>query len=117
MSRYLAKFKVMWAEIDNHFDPKFVFTPEGHAFIQTYAIKASHPELPFGMHLLAMMAALSNGAQANMFLSGGSLLFLFHLNVNYAQTRKSSITGNADMLGNFLDDHIRKLAKTRFEEL
>ena len=46
--------------------------------------------MPFGLHFLTMMAALSNGAMAHIFPSGGSPLFIFHLNVNYAQTRKSS---------------------------
>ena len=61
-----------------------MFTANGHAFIQTYSIKAAHPELPFGMHVLTMMASLSNGGSAHVFPRGGSPLLMFHLNVNYA---------------------------------
>ena len=69
-------------------DFAFIFTDNVHAFIQTYATKSAHPELPWGIPFLASVAALSNGATTKMFPSSKSQLFLLHLDVNYAQTRK-----------------------------
>ena len=115
--QYLPVFKHMWDEIDRLFDPAFIFTNGGHAFIQTYAIKSAHPELPWGVHFLATLAALSNGATTKIFPSSNSPLFLFHLNVNYAQTRKSSITGNADVIGDMLDKKNAERIKHKFDEL
>ena len=60
-NQFLAVMKKMWNNVDQHFDPKFILTPEGHALVQTYAIKAAHPELPYVLHFLAMMCALCNG--------------------------------------------------------
>ena len=105
-------FKYVWAEIDRLFDAKFVLTEKGHSFVQTYAIRAAHPELPWAVHFLSMMAALSNGAKAKIFPSAGSPLFLFHLNVNYSQTRKSSITGNSSEIGDLLDKEVAARVKT-----
>eukprot|EP00973_Karenia_brevis_P063629 8845245-Karenia_brevis.AAC.1 len=62
--QYLNVLKAMWHVVDKHFDAKKIFTPAGHRLIQTYAIKAAHPEMPYAMHFLSMMCALSNGAKA-----------------------------------------------------
>ena len=105
-SQYLQVMKAMWAAVEEQFKPEKVLAPEGHALIATYALKAAHPELPYVLHFLAMMCALSNGATTTWFPSQTSTLFLAALNVNYAQTRKSSITGNGDSFGDVLDKHI-----------
>ena len=110
-------FKNIWDEIDKLYDPKFVLTEDGHAFVQTFAIKAAHAELPFASHFLSMMPALTNGAKIKMSPNSASPLFMFHLNVNYAQTRKSSLTGNADLFGDALDRIVSKRVKAKFDEM
>ena len=64
-----------------------------------------------------MTGALSNGAKVKIFPNVSNPLFLFHLNVNYAQTRKSSITGNADLIGHLLDEEVGKRVNIKFENL
>ena len=107
--QYLDVLKAMWDAVDEHFDPKYVLTPEGHALLQTYAIKAAHAELPYALHFLAMMCSLSNGAKTKWFPSSASTMFMMILNVNYAQTRKSSITGNGDAFGDSLDKQVKDI--------
>ena len=101
--QYLPAMKKVWADVEKLFDPVTVLKPQGHQFVQTYAIKAAHPELPYAMQYLSMMAPLSNGAQVAIFPSASSPLMAVTINVNYAQTRQSSITGNADAIGKELD--------------
>ena len=96
---FLNVTKKMWDIVDKHFDPVAVLGKEGHNLIQTYSIKAAHPELPYVLHFLSMMCSLSNGAQVTWFPNSPSPMFLMVLNVNYTQTRKSSITGNGDNFG------------------
>ena len=45
-TQYLNVMKAMWDIVDKHYDPKKILTEAGHALIQTYAIKAAHPQLP-----------------------------------------------------------------------
>lgn len=93
--QHLALFKRLWDVVDDKFHAAEALTPEGHAFVQTHAIKGSHAEFPCAMNFLAMMPALTNGARAKLFPNGLSPLFNVFLNINYAQTRKSSLTGSA----------------------
>ena len=114
--QFLGLLKTMWQAVDNHFDAAGVLSPEGHALVQTYAIKSAHPELPYALHFLAMMCALSNGAKSEWFPNAPSTLFMMVLNLNYAQTRKSSITGNGDAFGDLLDKHVSTIVGRAFEE-
>ena len=108
--QYLHVLKAMWDVVDDHYDPKKILTPGGHALVQTHAIKAAHPHLPCALHFLAMMCALANGAKSQWFPNAASPLFIMFINVNYAQTRKSSLTGNADAFGDLLDKFVRTVA-------
>ena len=95
--QYMGVMKAMWDTVEKHFDPKYVLTENGHDLVQHYSIKAAHPEMPYAMHFLSMMCALSNGAKIALFPSSDSPLFQFCLNVNYAQTRKSCLTFLVEM--------------------
>ena len=106
--QFLKLFKKVWDEVDRLFDAPKVLTPRGHALVQTYAIKGAHPELPYALNFLTMMAALSNGARARLFPNADSPLFLVFVNVNYAQVRKSSITGLNDGIGELLEKVIQE---------
>ena len=79
--QYFYVMKAMWSIVDKYFDAKKVLTEKGHALVQTYAIKAAHPEMPYALHFLSMMCALCNGAKASLFSSVDSPLFHFFLNV------------------------------------
>ena len=109
--------KAMWEAVQQEFKPEKALTPDGNALVAMYAIKAAHPELPYVLHCLAMMCAMSNGATATWFPSQTSTLFLAALNVNYAQTRKSSITGNGDAFGDLLDKHIQGAVGEAYEKM
>ena len=65
--QYLVVMKAMRALVSQSFNPGYMLTPEGHALVSAYAIKAAHPELPCVLHLLAMMRALRNGATTTWF--------------------------------------------------
>ena len=69
-------------------------------------MRAAHPEFPYALHCLSMMCALVNGARVAVFPTSQSPLVA--INVNYAQTRKSSMTGHAETLGQALDAVILK---------
>ena len=75
--QYLHVLKAMWVIVEKYFQPAKILTPLGHALCQTYAIKAAHPEMPYAMHFLSMMCALSNGAKADLFPHSPSPLFHF----------------------------------------
>ena len=115
--QYLNVLKAMWHIVDRHFDAKKILTPAGHALVQTYAIKAAHPEMPYAMHFLSMLCSLVNGVRSELFPSSESPFFHLFFNINYSQTRKSSITGNGDAFGDQLDKHVSKTIKERFEHL
>jgi hypothetical protein len=105
--QHLGLFALIWAEVERMFDPAFVLTERGYAFVQTWAIKAAHPVLPFAMNFISLMPGLSNGAAANLFPNAVSTLFCFFLNINYSQTRKSSCAGIGDKVGDYLDAEVR----------
>ena len=115
--QYLGVAKAMWASVKQKYNPRSVLRPDGHALVQTYSIKAAHPELPYAMHFLTMMSALNNGATTKWFANKASTLFMAFLNVNYAQVRKSSITANADEFGDLLDKFVRKGIQDSFDKL
>ena len=104
----IPAMKLMWDEVDARFDPKYVLGEAGHRFCQTYSVRAAHPEFPYALHCLSMMCALVNGARVAVFPTSQSPLTLVAINVNYAQTRKSSMTGHAETLGQALDAVILK---------
>ena len=66
----------MWDMVDARFNAAKVLTKEGHALVQTYAIKPAHPELPYALHILSMMCALSNGATTKWFPNAANTLFM-----------------------------------------
>ena len=114
--QYIPAMKLMWDEVDARFDPKYVLGEAGHRFCQTYSVRAAHPEFPYALHCLSMMCALVNGARVAVFPTSPSPLTLVAINVNYAQTRKSSMTGHAETLGQALDAVILKAVESRLEE-
>ena len=57
------------------------------------------------------------GATTAWFPNQTSTMFLNVMNVNYAQTRKSSITGNGDAFGDLLDKHIQSVVGALFNTL
>ena len=113
--QYLPLFALIWAEVRRMFDPAFVLTARGYAFVQTYAIKVAHPELPFAMNFISLMPALSNGAAAKLFPNASSPLFCFFLNVNYSQTRKSSCANIAERIGDVLDAEVSRKVQIAFD--
>ena len=61
------------------------------------------------------MPSLTNGARALLFPNGLSpLLSVF---VNNAQTRKSALTGIADVVGGYLDEIVRERVAAKFVDL
>ena len=104
--QYGPAMKLMWDEVDRRFDPKYVLGEAGHQFCQSYSVRAAHPEFPYALHCLSLMCALANGAR----------VAIFAVNVNYAQTRKSSMTGHAEALGQELDTVILENAMSKLQQ-
>ena len=111
--QYVPAMKLMCDEVDRRFDPKYVLREAGHQFCQSYFVRAAHPEFPYALHRLALMCALANGARAAIFATALSLVAV---NVNYAQTRKSSMTGHAEALGQELDTVILENAMSKLQQ-
>ena len=84
--QYVPAMKLMWDEVDQRFDPKYVLGEAGHQFCHSYAVRAAHPEFPYALHCLSLMCALANGARVAIFATAPSPLTLVVVNVNYAQT-------------------------------
>ena len=89
--QYIPAMNLMWDEVDKCFDPHYILGEAGHRFCQTYAVRAAHAEFPYALHCLSLMCALVNGAKVAVFATSPSPLTLVAINVNYAQTRKSSL--------------------------
>ena len=98
-AQYIPAMKLMWDEVEKRFDPKYILGEAGHQFCQTYAVRASHAEFPYALHRLSLICPLMNGGRVSVFPTAPSPLTLVAINVNYAQTRKSSLTGHAEALG------------------
>ncbi|CAL1140069.1 unnamed protein product [Cladocopium goreaui] len=114
--QYVPAMKLMWDEGDRRFDPKYVLGEAGHQFCQSYSVRAAHPEFPYALHCLSLMCALANGARFAIFATAPSPLTLVAVNVNYAQTRKSSMTGHAEALGQELDTVILENAMSKLQQ-
>ena len=76
----------------------------------------AHAEFPYALRPLSVMCALLNGARVAVFATAPSPLTLVAINVNYAQTRKSSITGLAETFGQELDAVILKLVEPKLQQ-
>ena len=113
---YVKLFDIIWKEIDDKFRAAFVLGVRGKAFVETWAIKAAHPLFAFALAFLATMAGLVNGAKAKLFPNSASPLFAFFLNINFSQTRKSSITGVVDQIGEHLDACVMQRIDGRYDE-
>lgn len=114
--QYIPAMKLMWEEVDKRFDPKYILGEAGHQFCQTYAVRAAHAEFPYALHCLSLMCPLVNGARVAIFPTSPSPLTLVAVNVNYAQTRKSSMTGHAESLGQELDAVIFQHVDSRLQQ-
>ena len=112
--QHLKVSHTMWDIVEKVFDPVKVLTREGYDLIQTYSIKAVHPVLPYVLHFLAMMCAMANGARTRWFPNYSNPLFIMALNVNYTQTRKSSLTGNGDECGDKLVASVRAVVQKKY---
>ncbi|CAE7515455.1 unnamed protein product [Symbiodinium natans] len=114
--QYLPAMKLMWSEVDRHFNATELLTPTGHRFAQAYAVRASHNEFAYAMHLLCLMCGLVNGAKVSIFPTGPSPMVCFFININYSQTRKSSLTGHAESCSKILDSAIGDLVREAVEK-
>ena len=95
--------KAMWKKVHNDFDAETMFSQQGHHLMPIYGIQSSHPVLPWSLHCLALMPPLVNGASSQCFPNKASPSVLAAVNVNYAQSNKSALTGHADEFGGVLD--------------
>ena len=102
--QYLTAVKSMWDTVDKLWDPPRLLTQLGHQFCQTWAVRAAkHHEFPYALNMLSLMCPLTNGARVSIFPTSPSPLVAFTINVNYSQTRKSSVTSFADSITRELD--------------
>ncbi|CAK9033567.1 unnamed protein product [Durusdinium trenchii] len=114
---YLPAMKKIWDAVGKMWQPADILTAKGHQMCQTWAVRASHPEYPYALHLLSMMAPLTNGAAVQIFPTASSPLVAFGINVNYSQTQKSSCTSHADSITRVLDSHVRQKTQTFLNQM
>jgi len=101
--QYLTAVKSMWDTVDKLWDPPRLLTQLGYQFCQTWAVRAAHHEFPYALNMLSLMCPLTSGARVSIFPTSPSPLVAFTINVNYSQTRKSSVTSFADSITRELD--------------
>ena len=111
--QYLPAMKSMWDTVDRLWQPAQILTDAGHHLCQAWAARASHPEFPYAVHMLALMCPLTNGGRVAIFPTAPSPLVAFTITCNYAQTRKSSMTSHSDQVMKPLDDLIREKVQSQ----
>ena len=86
---------------------KFIAGATAYESVVKKGINSSHPSFPIFMYQLGLMPMASNGAAINLWGSPDPVC-LCVLNVNHSQTRKSRLTGEAEMLSGFADEACSK---------
>lgn len=118
--QYLTAMKSMWDTVDALWKPAGLLTQLGHQFCQTWAVRAAHHEFPYALNMLSLMCPLTNGARVSIFPTSPSPLVAFTINVNYSQTRKSSMTSFADSITRELDkvvqNQVSKAIRSQVQE-
>ena len=68
------------------------------------------------LNMLSLMCPLTNGARVSIFPTSPSPLVAFTINVNYSQTRKSSVTSFADSITRELDKIVQNQVSKAIQE-
>ena len=108
--QYLDTMKKAWQHVSDQW-PKVgerIAGPAGHAAVNYESVKRSHPPFPIMMAMLAGCVILTNGATL-MIWGTAAPLAIWVLNVNYPQTRKSTLGSIVERMAKFADAHVREL--------
>lgn len=77
--------------MDAHYCPERLWGDEGEQLLLWHSALRCHGDLPVGCAFLALAAAASNGACTYIFGDSPTPLFIWVINTNYPQTRKSEL--------------------------
>ena len=113
VDQYTSEMEAAWDYVDAHYHTEEIFGDDGSQIILRLATRASHPELPYALSILAGLVGCANGARISVFpcddLAPISMVFL---NINYPQTRKSQIASAIAKIGTAADKKAQKRAQT-----
>ena len=95
--------------MDSHYDAQELWGAGGEQLVLWHSALRCHRDFPLGCGFLALAAACSNGACCQAFGESPSPLFVWVINSNFPQTRKSELckllsSGGAE-LGRLLREH------------
>ena len=90
--QYVATMKRVWAWLDANYNASLIWGDSGNQLVSWHAAMRCHGHLPIACAFLALASAASNGALTFLFGDDLTPLFVWFLNNNYPQTRKTEIT-------------------------
>lgn len=89
--QYVHHMLSKWHWVDRTCNAESLRGQRGEQMVLWQSAARCHGDLPIGTGILALAAANSNGATTNIFDSSPSPLFMWAMNSNFPQTRKSEL--------------------------
>ena len=90
--QHVPAMKRAWQWLQANYKAEEIWGSSGAEMLAWYAAVHAHGDLPIACAFLALASAASNGALTHLFGDGLTPLFVWFLNNNYPQTRKTEIT-------------------------
>ena len=116
MEQFRPEQRAVWTLVDESYNAEELLGEKAANAFRVLAARASHHEFPFTMGVLTRLVACTNGAKTDIFPGDPSPLALAIINNNYPQTRKSAEHRAGMTIGNAIDEHVLKAARTRVLE-
>lgn len=90
--QYVKVMKETWTYIEEHYKPHEIWGEEGEQLVLWHSAMRCHGDFVLGCAFLSLGVAAANGAVTHLFGDDPSPLYLWFLNNNYPQVRKSEVT-------------------------
>ena len=109
--QFREEMRAAWDVVEDRYDSEAVLGRRASQTMLLYSARSSHHELPIAVSMMAGLFACANGATVQAFPGKPSPLALCPQNVNYPQTRKSSVYSMLSPIGVALDKKALQLAE------
>ena len=106
--QFIHAMETQWAWLEAHYNIHDIFSNDGAQLILWQSALRSHGDFPIGVFTMSLATACSNGARTRAFGDGTTPLFMWALNSNYPQSRKSELTKMLSQGGDALNACIKK---------
>ena len=111
--QFRAEQKAVYDFVHANYCSQSILGETAATVVLAHATRASHHEFPFGMGLLAILMAATNGTKTDIFPTDFIPLVLAILNNSYPQTRRSAGHRAGLKIGRAIDDHVLQAATAR----